>query len=123
VLKAKDAWPRTSKVYCHPAVDWPRDPEIVQAVPVRSSVRRGAAIDLVLDRGREDRSLFVLTRIRAGREAIFWQTARTTKKAPPCPATNRTVMPRVARAERQTFAVPDQRAHHSGSLLLSTGRF
>ncbi|NTV04335.1 hypothetical protein HGA89_05415 [bacterium] len=45
--------------------------------------RRGAAIDLVLDRGRENRSQFVITRIRGGREAIFWQSPRTTKKARP----------------------------------------
>ena len=83
VLKAREMWPRTSKVYCHRAVGWPADPEILQAVPVRSCVRRGAAIDLVLDRGRENRSQFVLTRVRGGREAIFWQTARTAKQARP----------------------------------------
>lgn len=83
VLKAREMWPRTSKVYCHRAVGWPRDPEILEQVPVRSCVRRGAAIDLVLARGRENRSQFVLTRVRGGREAIFWQTARTTKQARP----------------------------------------
>lgn len=86
VLKAKETWPRTGKVYCHRAAGWPRDPEIVERVPVRSCVRRGAAIDLVLDRGRENRSQFVLTRIRGGREAIFWQTARTAKQARPAVA-------------------------------------
>jgi len=86
VLKAKETWPRTGKVYCHRAVGWPRDPEIVEQVPVRSCVRRGASIDLVLDRGRENRSQFVLTRIRGGREAIFWQTARTAKQARPAVA-------------------------------------
>lgn len=83
VLKAKETWPRTGKVYCHRAAGWPRNPEIVESVPVRSCVRRGGAIDLVLDRGRENRSQFVLTRIRGGREAIFWQTARTAKQARP----------------------------------------
>lgn len=83
VLKAKETWPRTSKVYCHRAVGWPAEPDLVESVPVRSCVRRGAAIDLVLARGRENRSQFVLTRIRGGREAIFWQTARTTKQARP----------------------------------------
>ncbi|WP_122260984.1 ERCC4 domain-containing protein [Ornithinimicrobium cerasi] len=83
VLKAKETWPRTGKVYCHRAVGWPLEPEVVERVPVRSCVRRGAAIDLVLDRGRENRSQFVLTRIRGGREAIFWQTARTAKQARP----------------------------------------
>ncbi|WP_420111480.1 Lsr2 family DNA-binding protein [Pseudactinotalea sp.] len=86
VLKARETWPRTGKVYCHRAVGWPADPEIVETVPVRSCVRRGAAIDLVLDRGRENRSQFVLTRIKGGREAVFWQTARTAKQARPAGA-------------------------------------
>ena len=51
-------------------------------MPVRSCVRRGAAIDLVLDRGRENRSQFVFTRAR-GREVIFWQSARTDRQARP----------------------------------------
>ena len=83
VLKVRDTWPRTSKVYCHRAVGWPEAPDIVERVPVRACARRGASIDLVLDRGRENRSQFVLTRIRGGREAIFWQSARTTKQARP----------------------------------------
>jgi len=83
VLKARDTWPRTAKVYCHRAAGWPPDVEIVERVSVRSCVRRGAAIDLVLNRGRENRSQFVITRIRGGREAIFWQTARTAKQARP----------------------------------------
>lgn len=83
VLKARDTWPRTSKIYCHRAAEWPSDAEIVERVAVRSCERRGASIDLVLDRGRENRSQFVLTRIRGGREAVFWQTARTTKQARP----------------------------------------
>lgn len=83
VLKARETWPRTGKVYCHRAAGWPREPELVQQVPTRSCVQRGAAIDLVLDRAREHRSQFVLTRVRGGREAIFWQTARTAKQARP----------------------------------------
>lgn len=86
VLKARETWPRTGKVYCHRAVGWPHEPEVLEAVPVRSCVRRGAAIDLVLDRGRHNRSQFVLTRVRGGREAIFWQTARTAKQARPAVA-------------------------------------
>nr|WP_306238457.1 histone-like nucleoid-structuring protein Lsr2 [Ornithinimicrobium sp. HY1745] len=86
VLKAKETWPRTGKVYCHRAVGWPLEPEIIEQVPVRSCVQRGASIDLVLGRGRENRSQFVLTRIRGGREAIFWQTARTNKQARPAVA-------------------------------------
>jgi hypothetical protein len=82
VLKVRDTWPRTAKVYCHRADAWPDDPEIVERVGVRSCIRRGAAIDLVLDRGRENRSQFVFATAR-GREVIFWQTARTAKQARP----------------------------------------
>jgi hypothetical protein len=83
VLKARDSWPRTAKVYCHRADQWPRDPKIVDQVPIRSCQRRGVAIDLVLDRPRENRSQLVFTRIQGGREGIFWQTARTTRQARP----------------------------------------
>lgn len=82
VLKTKET-PRTSKLYCHPASGWPAEAEVVERVPVRSCVRRGAAIDLVLDRGRERRSQIVFTRIRGGREAIFWQSPRSAKLARP----------------------------------------
>lgn len=82
VLKVRDTWPRTAKVYCHPSTDWPEEPEVVERVPVRSCERRGAAIDLVLDRGRENRSQFVFARAR-GREVIFWQSSRTARQARP----------------------------------------
>lgn len=83
VLKTKDVWPRTAKLYCHRTHEWPEDAEIIERVPARSCTSRGAAIDLVLDRRRESRCQFVITRIRGGRQAIFWQTARTTKQARP----------------------------------------
>ncbi len=83
VLKARETWPRTAKVYCHRAEAWPDDAEIVERVPVRSCTVRGPAVDLVLDRGRENRSQLVFTRLKDGREAIFWQSARTAKKARP----------------------------------------
>ncbi len=82
VLKARDTWPGPSKVYCHPADGWPDGVEVVERVPVRSCVRRGAAIDLVLDRSRRNRSQFVFTEAR-GRQVIFWQTARTNRQARP----------------------------------------
>ncbi|CAN5646529.1 hypothetical protein BH24ACT5_BH24ACT5_31480 [soil metagenome] len=81
-LKVRETWPRTNKVYCHRADDWPDDLDVVERIPVRSCVRRGAAIDLVLDRAREHRSQFVFARAR-GREVIFWQSARTAKQARP----------------------------------------
>jgi hypothetical protein len=86
VLKAREPWPRTGAVYCHPADgEWPEPPErvqIVEQVPVRSCRRRGAAIDLVLDRPREHRSQLVFTRTR-GRQVIFWQSPRTARAARP----------------------------------------
>lgn len=85
ILKAKDTSPRTGKVYCHRVEEWPAEAEILQRVPVRSCLRRGAAIDLVLDRSRENRSQIVITNAR-GRQMIFWQTARTAKQARPAVA-------------------------------------
>lgn len=82
VLKAKDTWPRTAKVYCHRG-EWPEAPEIVEETPVRSCTRRGVAIDLLLDRARENRSQFVITTLKGGREGIFWQTSKTTRKTRP----------------------------------------
>ncbi|MEN9506840.1 MAG: hypothetical protein RI958_2766 [Actinomycetota bacterium] len=84
VLKVKDTWPRTAKIFCHQATEWPdaHDLEIVERVPVTSCVRRGVAIDLVLDRARENRSQFVFTKAR-GRDVVFWQSARTRKQARP----------------------------------------
>ncbi|MGQ0826487.1 MAG: ERCC4 domain-containing protein [Actinomycetota bacterium] len=82
VLKAREIWPRTSKVYCHPAEDWPSDPDVIDRVPVRECRRRGAAIDLVLARTRENRSQFVFANAR-GREVVFWQSARTARQARP----------------------------------------
>lgn len=82
IVKAKDTWPRTAKVYCHRS-DWPEDADIVEEVGVRACTRRGVAIDLVLDRYRENRSQFVVTALAGGREGIFWQTANTTRKTRP----------------------------------------
>jgi hypothetical protein len=83
VLKTADTWPRTAKVYCHRAETWSDAIQIVETVPVRECRRRGVAIDLVLDRAQQNRAQFVFTRLRSGREAIFWQSPRTTAKARP----------------------------------------
>jgi hypothetical protein len=82
VLKVRETWPRTSKVYCHRAEGWPADADVVERVPTRVCTSHGAAIDLVLDRGRENRSQFVLARAK-GRQVIFWQTPRTAKQSRP----------------------------------------
>lgn len=84
VFRTSGTWPRTKALYCHPVgmQEWPEDPQIVEQVPVRSCVRRGAAIDLILDRGRENRSQLVFTTAR-GRDVVFWQSPRTRKQARP----------------------------------------
>lgn len=83
-FRTSGTWPRTKALYCYPAgaEEWPAEPEIVERVPVRSCVRRGGAVDLVLDRGRENRSQLVFTKAR-GRDAVFWQSPRTRKQARP----------------------------------------
>ena len=83
VLKARDSWPRTSRVYCHRVEAWPEDAEILEDVAVLECRRRGVAVDLVLDRPREYRSQFVFTRIAGGREGIFWQTRKVAATARP----------------------------------------
>jgi ERCC4-type nuclease len=84
VLRTSGTWPRTRALYCYPvpAEDWPEDPDIVERLALRSCTRRGAAIDLVADRGRENRSQLVFTTAR-GRDAVFWQSPRTRKQARP----------------------------------------
>jgi len=84
VFRTKGTWPRTNALYCHPVADdeWPDDPEIVERVALRACTRRGAAIDVIADRGREQRSQIVFTNAR-GREMVFWQSPRTRKQARP----------------------------------------
>ncbi len=84
VLRTAGTWPRTSALYCYPveADEWPADPQIVERVALRSCIRRGAAIDVVAERSRENRSQIVFTQAR-GRDAVFWQSPRTRKQARP----------------------------------------
>ncbi|MGH2664125.1 MAG: ERCC4 domain-containing protein [Actinomycetota bacterium] len=100
ILKAREPWPTSSRVYCHPwEGPWPKEAEIVEEVPVRRCVRRGPAIDLVLERGSKNRAQFVFTEVRA-RPAIFWQTRK------------------VARAARPGVRVPSRRASGFDALLI-----
>jgi len=84
VFATKGSWPRETALYCHPlpADAWPADPQIVERVPLRSCTRRGAAIDIIAARSREQRSQIVFTRGR-GREMVFWQSPRTRRQARP----------------------------------------
>lgn len=84
MFRTKGTWPRTAALYCHPVdrAEWPAEPEIVERVSLRSCTRRGAAIDVICDRGREQRSQIVFTRAR-GRDMVFWQSPRTRKQSRP----------------------------------------
>jgi hypothetical protein len=65
ILKAREPWPSSSRVYCHPwEGPWPEEAEVLEEVPVRHCARRGPAIDLVLDRGQRNRAQFVYTEVR-----------------------------------------------------------
>jgi hypothetical protein len=81
VLKARESWPATARVYCHRFEGaWPERPS--SSSKHASSCVAGAAIDLVLDRPRLARSQFVFTQVK-GREAVFWQTQKTARGANP----------------------------------------
>lgn len=78
VLRAKEMWPRTGRIYCHDAGDaWTDALEVVEEVPVRDCRQRGRSIDLVLDRRQLNRSQFVFVTLKGGRPGIFWQSSRT----------------------------------------------
>ncbi|ANE81585.1 hypothetical protein A7U43_21900 [Mycobacterium adipatum] len=84
VFRTSDTWPRVKALYCHPVslAEWPDDAEIVERHPLRSCERRGASIDVILQRARENRSQLVFTSAR-GRDVVFWQSPRTRKQARP----------------------------------------
>ncbi|MCA1839725.1 MAG: ERCC4 domain-containing protein [Actinomycetota bacterium] len=83
VLKARDTWPRSSRIYCHLFEEaWPEDVEVVEETQISICKRRGPAIDLVLARPQLSRSQFVFTEVR-GRPAIFWQTQKAARSANP----------------------------------------
>lgn len=84
LFRTSGTWPRVKALYCHPVSldEWPADAEIVERVELRSCQRRGAAIDVIVQRSRENRSQLVFTTAR-GRDAVFWQAPRTRKQARP----------------------------------------
>lgn len=84
VLRTSGTWPRTKALFCYPVPpdEWPEVPELIERVALRACTRRGAAIDLVAARSRENRSQLVFTTAR-GRDAVFWQSPRTRKQARP----------------------------------------
>ena len=82
VLKAREPWPRASRVFCAQDGVWDEAAAVVDESPVLLCRRRGAAIDLVLDRPQLARSQFVFTQAR-GRPAVWWQTQKTVQAANP----------------------------------------
>lgn len=60
--------------------------------------KRGAAIDIVATRGRENRSQIVFTKAR-GRDVAFWQSPRTRKQSRPNTTPSRSMAPGVADLE------------------------
>ncbi len=78
VLKAREAWPATARVYCHRFQGgWPTDAEIIEQTPTAGSGDRPAA--------RSSPACALPVRLHAGegREAIFWQTQKTARSANP----------------------------------------
>jgi hypothetical protein len=83
VLKARETWPRASRVFCsHEGTRWDESAGVVDEAEVLLCRRRGAAIDLVLDRTKLARSQFVFASAR-GRPAVWWQTQQTAQFANP----------------------------------------
>ena len=83
VLKAREPWPRTARVFCSAeGTPWDASAELIEVATVVLCRCRGAAVDLVLDRPQHARSQFVFTQAR-GRPAVWWQTQRTAQAANP----------------------------------------
>jgi ERCC4 domain len=83
VLKARDSWLRLARVYCsQEGTLWDESAGLEDEVDVLVCHRRGAAVDLVLDRPQLARSQFVFTTAR-GRPAVWWQTQKTAQSANP----------------------------------------
>ncbi|EUA75400.1 putative eRCC4 domain protein [Mycobacterium xenopi 4042] len=84
LFRTSGTWPREKALFAYPVPldEWPDDPVIVERVRLRSCRRRGAAIDVIADRSRHNRSQLVFTQAR-GRDVVFWQSPRTRKQARP----------------------------------------
>ncbi len=83
VLKARETWPRATRVFCtQEGTAWDESAGLVEEAGVLLCRRRGAAIDLVLDRPQRARAQFVFTEAR-GRPAVWWQTQKTVQAANP----------------------------------------
>src|SRR6478609_634226 len=61
LFRTSGTWPRVKALYCDPVGldEWPTDALIFERLPLRSCRRRGATIDVILQRSRENRSQLV----------------------------------------------------------------
>lgn len=84
-------WPNGTRLRCEP-VDGPADGgELVDAAEVVSAVRRGPTVDVVLDRGVNNRCQFILSPVElddrgsaaTDEQAVFWQTSATVTEVAP----------------------------------------
>ena len=82
-LAAVERWPRVKDVFCYQLEAWPETAEVLEEVPVEACVRVGAALHLTLQRARSRRSLFVWTKNRSGRTAIFWRSQSSMRASRP----------------------------------------
>jgi hypothetical protein len=82
VLKARESWPMIARLLPPIGGSMAGGCRDHRADRVLLCRRRGAAIDLVLDRPRRARSQFVFTQVK-GREAIFWQTQKAARGRQP----------------------------------------
>ncbi len=83
LLATRATWPSDRDLYCHPVSTWPEEPEVLEELDVNLCRRRGRAIDLILQRRRLRRSMFVWTQNRQGRTLIFWRSAKSMQGARP----------------------------------------
>ncbi|MBR7838153.1 ERCC4 domain-containing protein [Actinospica durhamensis] len=83
LLASAGKWPRERSIFCMelPSRCWPRSPDLVDRSRVLACERRGASIDVVLDRPVRNRSQLVFTTCR-GREMIFWQSPQARVRYP-----------------------------------------
>lgn len=84
-------WPTQARLRCRPVESWPPRAELVDRCAVAAVVRRGPCLDVVLERGADNRCQFLLSPVElddsgsaaTDEEAVFWQTATTVTVAAP----------------------------------------
>lgn len=83
LLATRGEWPVDKDLYCHELAVWPEGAEELARVPVISCQRRGAAVELVLERAQRRRSLFVWTASKQGKRLVFWRSEKSMRSTRP----------------------------------------